>query len=71
MSTKAVVLFGQMRGKKLVERHCARIGLPVTEFERLVEEVIDKNTMARRAGLTQAFDEVLEGLDTLADKAVD
>ena len=60
MPRDAVVLFGQDEGRKLIERHCRKIKLPVADLRRLVEEVIDKSSMQRRAGLWQAFDEVLD-----------
>jgi hypothetical protein len=60
MPREVVVLFAQAEGKKLIEKHCRRIALPPGDLRRLVEEVISKNTMQRRHGLWQAFDEVLD-----------
>lgn len=60
MPRDVVTLFAQEEGKKLIQRHCRRIGLPVGDLRRLVEELVDKSTMQRRHGLWQAFDEVLE-----------
>ncbi len=60
MARDAVVLFTQDEGKKLIQRHCRRIGLPVADLRRLVDEVIHKSTMQRRRGLWEAFDEVLD-----------
>lgn len=59
MPKDVVTLFGQEEGKKLIQKHCKRIGLPVADLRRLVDELVDKSTMQRRAGLWQAFDEVL------------
>ncbi|MFY7926087.1 MAG: hypothetical protein ACOVN5_09755 [Aquidulcibacter sp.] len=60
MARDAVVLFTQDEGKKLIQRHCRRIGLPVADLRRLIDEVIDKSTMQRRRGLWEAFDEILD-----------
>jgi len=66
MPRDIVVLFDQEEGRQLIESHCRKIGLPVADLQRLIEEVIDKSTMQRRHGLWQAFDEVLD-----ADVGVD
>lgn len=60
MARDVVALFAQEEGKKLIARHCRQINLPVADLRRLVDEVIDKNTMQRRRGLWEAFDEVLD-----------
>lgn len=60
MPRDIVVLFDQEDGRRLIEAHCRKIGLPVGDLQRLIEEVIDKSTMQRRHGLWQAFDEVLD-----------
>ena len=60
MVRDVVALFVQDEGKKLIQRHCRRIGLPVADLRRLVDKVIDKSTMQRRRGLWEAFDEVLD-----------
>jgi len=60
MPRDAVVLFGQDEGLKLIRKHCRRIGLPVRDLKLLVDEVIDKSTMQRRAGLWTAIDEILD-----------
>ncbi len=59
MPRDIVTLFAQDEGKKLIQKHCRKIGLPVADLRRLVEELVDKSTMQRRHGLWQAFDEVL------------
>jgi hypothetical protein len=53
-------LFDQPEGRRLIEKHCYAISLPVGDLQQLVEEVIDKDAMARRRGLWQAFDEILD-----------
>lgn len=60
MARDAVALFAQEEGRKLINRHCRKIGLPVGDLRRLVDEVISKSTMQRRHGLWEAFDEVLD-----------
>ena len=60
MARDVVALFAQDEGKKLIQRHCRRIGLPVSDLRRLVEEIVSKSTMQRRRGLWEAFDEVLD-----------
>ena len=60
MPRDIVVLFDQEEGRQLIERRCRKIGLPVADLQRLIEEIIDKSTMQRRHGLWQAFDEVLD-----------
>lgn len=59
MPKDVVTLFAQEEGKKLIAKHCRKISLPVADLRRLVEEIVDKESMQRRAGLFQAFDEVL------------
>jgi hypothetical protein len=59
MPRDVVTLFAQEEGRKLIQKHCRKIGLPVADLRRLVEELVDKSTMQRRHGLWQAFDEVL------------
>jgi len=60
MAREIVTLFASDEGQALIRKHCRRIGLEVADLKRLLEEVIDKDPMGRRHGLTQAFDEVLE-----------
>ena len=59
MPKDVVTLFAQEDGKKLIQRHCRQIKLPVADLRRLVEEMVERNNMQRRRGLWQAFDEVL------------
>ena len=68
MPREVVVLFDQSKGKELIEEHCRRIGLSPGDLKRLVEEVISKNTMQRRHGLWQTFDEVLDQLPEEPDR---
>ena len=60
MPKDVVALFAQEEGKRLIERHCRGISLPVADLRRLVEEIVDKSAMQRRRGLWQTFDEVLD-----------
>ena len=64
MAREVVTLFAQQEGQKLIRKHCHQIDLEVEDLRRLIEEVIDKDSMQRRRGLWQAFDEVLEGSGT-------
>ena len=64
MPREIVTLFAQTEGKTLIRKHCRRIGLEVEDLRRLVEEVIEKDSMQRRHGLWQAFDEVLDSSGT-------
>jgi hypothetical protein len=36
------------------------MGLRIADLRQLVEEVIEKDSMARRPGLWQAFDDILD-----------
>lgn len=65
MPKDVVTLFAQEEGKKLIAKHCRKVNLPVADLRRLVEEVVDKAGMQRRAGLYQAFDEVLSETDSV------
>jgi hypothetical protein len=60
MPRDAVVLFAQEQGKQLIKRHCRKIRLRVADLHRLVEEVVERDSMMRRRGLHQAFDEILD-----------
>lgn len=62
MSQDLVVLLSQEDGRRLVEKHCKRVGLAVADLERLLEDAIDKQPMHRRRALWQAFDEVLDAV---------
>ncbi len=63
MPRDVVTLFAQDEGKKLIARHCRNIRLPVADLRDLVETVVEMNSMARRRGLTDAFDDVLGRTD--------
>jgi hypothetical protein len=64
MAREVVTLFAQQEGQTLIRKHCRQVGLEVEDLRRLIEEVIEKDSMQRRHGLWQAFDEVLEGSGT-------
>ncbi len=59
MPRDVVTLFAQEEGKKLIQKHCRSINLPVADLRSLVEAVVEKASMQRRRGLYEAFDEVL------------
>lgn len=63
MPREVVTLFAQPEGQALIRRHCRKIGLEVADLRSLVEEVIDKDSMQRRHGLWQAFDDLLDGAE--------
>lgn len=63
MPRDVVTLFAQDDGKKLIARHCRNIKLPVADLRDLVETVVEMNSMVRRRGLTDAFDDVLGRTD--------
>lgn len=67
MPKDVVTLFGQEEGKKLIARHCRSIRLPVADLRDLVDSVVEMASMARRRGLTEAFDEVLGRTDGTED----
>ena len=54
-----VVLFSTDEGQELIRRHCERIGIHVADLHELIEEIVDKDSMGRRAGLWAAFEEIL------------
>ena len=60
MSQDLVVLLSREDGRQLVQQHCQRVGLPLADLERLIEEAIDKQPVHRRRALWQAFDEILD-----------
>ena len=60
MPRDVVVLFSKEEGKRLINKHCRRISLPVDHLRRLVDEVVERDAMGRRHGLRAAFDEVLD-----------
>jgi hypothetical protein len=69
MPRDVVVLFAQEEGKRLIQSHCRRIGLPVADLRRLVEEIVDKSNMQRRHGLWQAFDEILDAQEAVGEES--
>jgi hypothetical protein len=62
MPKEFVTLFAQKEGQALVRRHCRSVGLEVSDLKELVEEVIAKDSLQRRHGLRQFFDEKLDDL---------
>jgi hypothetical protein len=60
MARGAVVLFEDPSGRALVEKHCRKVGLDVADLERLLEELIDKDSLARRRGLWRFFDQFFD-----------
>ena len=60
MPKEFVTLFAQKEGQTLVRRHCRALGLEVSDLKELVEEVIAKDSLQRRHGLWQFFDEKLD-----------
>jgi hypothetical protein len=60
LAREYVTLFASKEGQALLRRHCRRMGLPIADLRQLVEEVIEKDSMAKRAGLWQAFDDILD-----------
>jgi hypothetical protein len=60
MPKEFVSLFAQKDGQVLVRRHCRSVGLEVSDLKEMIEEVIAKDSLQRRHGLWQFFDEKLE-----------
>lgn len=60
MAREFIALFSQKEGEALIRRHCRQVGLEVADLKRLVEEVIERDSMGRRHGLRQTFDDILE-----------
>lgn len=60
MPREYVTLFASKDGQPLLRKHCRRVGLEVSSLRQLVDEVIEKDSMAKRAGLWQAFDDILD-----------
>ncbi|MDW8444451.1 MAG: hypothetical protein RML45_09195 [Acetobacteraceae bacterium] len=60
MAREFIALFSQKEGEALIRRHCRQVGLEVADLKRLVEEVIEKDSMGRRHGLRQTFDDILD-----------
>lgn len=64
MPRDVVVLFRKEEGKRLIRKHCRRINLDVEDLKRLVDAVVVRDSMGRRAGLRDAFNEVLDRQDS-------
>jgi hypothetical protein len=62
MPKEFVTLFAQKDGQVLVRQHCRTVGLEVSDLKELVEEVIEKDSLQRRHGLWQFFDEKLDSI---------
>jgi hypothetical protein len=60
LAREYVTLFASKDGQSLLRKHCRRVGLEVASLRQLVDEVIEKDSMAKRAGLWQAFDDILD-----------
>lgn len=70
MRRGAIPLLEQPEGQELIEKHCARIGLPRTVLNQILKEVVERDAMQRRRGLWISFDEILESAtdqDTVSD----
>lgn len=63
MPRDVVVLFARPEGRKLIERHCRRAGIRVSDLRHLVDLEVDQVGRDRKKDLWPAFDETLDGMD--------
>lgn len=63
MPRDVVVLFARPEGRKLIERHCRKVGVRVADLRQLVDFEIDQVGRDRKRDLWPQFDEVFDALD--------
>jgi hypothetical protein len=60
MARNVVVLLNNSDGQKMVKKACKDSGFIFAEFEELVEAEVTQMGKQRRAGLWDAFDDILD-----------
>ena len=63
MARNIVVLLDNADGRTMVKEACKKNGLGFSEFEELVQHVVQQTGKKRRAGLTDAFDDILDRIE--------
>jgi len=63
MPRDAVVLFNRPEGQKLIQRHCRKAGIRVTDLRQLVELEAQQVGRDRKKDLWPAFTDVLDSMD--------
>ena len=64
MSNSHVVLLRSEAGRKLIRSKCLEMGLDPVVLEQLIEVEIDQQGKLRKRGITEAFSEIFDTLET-------
>ena len=71
MRTQGIAFLDDNESRKLLNVHCARIGVPLESVERLIQVEIDVVGLERRDGLFERMHEIIRddvGLDDTLDE---
>lgn len=60
MPRNVVVLLDNADGRAMIKQACKKNGLLFAEFEELVQAEVEQTGKKRRAGLWDAFDDILD-----------
>jgi hypothetical protein len=60
MTPRGIPLLEKGAGREVLKRHCRAARLPIQLFDQLVEEELRQQGKARRHGLFENFDHILE-----------
>ncbi len=60
MPRNVVVLLDNADGRAMIKQACKKNGLLFAEFEELVQAEVEQTGKQRRAGLWDAFDDILD-----------
>jgi hypothetical protein len=60
MPRNLVVLLDNANGRAMIKQACKNFGLLFAEFEELVQAEVEQTGKQRRAGLWDAFDDILD-----------
>ena len=67
MPNSHVVLLRSEAGRKLVRSKCKEAGLDPGVLEQLIAAEIDQQGKLRKRGITEAFNEIFDAIETEAD----
>ena len=67
MPNSHVVLLRSEAGRRLVRSKCRAAGLDPSILEQLIATEIDQQGKLRKRGITEAFNEIFDGIETETD----
>ena len=68
MANGHVVLLRSEAGRRLVRSKCKQAGLDPSVLEQLIEVEMDQQGKLRKRGITEAFNEIFDNIDSETDE---